>query len=94
VVLLGKGLSEDLRNYLKYHIDLEIMETDGFNWRFTSLYGEPRKNKRFLTWKLLIFLLHHWKSLSWSVVGISVSSFWAREGGRKSKKTNILDNFK
>jgi hypothetical protein len=55
VVLLGKGLSEDLRNYLKYHIDLEIMETDGFNWRFTSLYGEPRKNKRFLTWKLLIF---------------------------------------
>jgi exonuclease III len=26
---------------LKYHIDTEITEADGFVWRFTGIYGDP-----------------------------------------------------
>jgi hypothetical protein len=37
----------------KYHIDTEITEPDGFVWRFTGIYGEPKTEDREKTWKLL-----------------------------------------
>jgi hypothetical protein len=35
------------------HIDVDITENDGFKWRLTGIYGEPRVNKREETWRLL-----------------------------------------
>jgi hypothetical protein len=34
----------------KYHIDTEITEEDGFVWRFTGVYGEPKTEEREKTW--------------------------------------------
>jgi hypothetical protein len=34
----------------KYHIDTEITEVDGFVWRFTGTYGEPKIEERGKTW--------------------------------------------
>ena len=31
---------------LKYHIDVEITEEDGFIWRFTGIYGEPKSDAK------------------------------------------------
>ena len=30
----------------KYHIDATIREEDGFEWRFTGIYGEPKTEER------------------------------------------------
>jgi hypothetical protein len=49
------------------HIDAIITETDGFKWRFTGIYGEPRSEKREETWKLLR-TLHQQIKLPWFCV--------------------------
>ena len=36
----------ELHNYSRYHIDVKIVEQDGFKWRFTGIYGEPATEKR------------------------------------------------
>jgi exonuclease III len=42
----------------KYHIDTKITEADGFVWRFTGIYREPKTELRKNTWKLLRTLKH------------------------------------
>jgi hypothetical protein len=37
----------------KYHIDAIIKEDDGFEWRFTGVYGEPKTELRDATWQLM-----------------------------------------
>lgn len=39
-----EGIDVTLRNYSKYHIDMDIQEDDGRVWRFTGVYGEPQAN--------------------------------------------------
>jgi hypothetical protein len=43
----------------KYHIDAEITEEDGFVWRFTGIYGEPKSDAKEITWRLLRNIKHH-----------------------------------
>lgn len=43
----------------RYHIDTEVTEEDGFVWRFTGIYGEPKLEARKATWKLLRTIKHH-----------------------------------
>jgi hypothetical protein len=35
------------------HIDGDVVEDNGFVWRFTGFYGEPRSDKKELSWKAL-----------------------------------------
>jgi hypothetical protein len=37
----------------KLYIDADVTEEDGFVWRFTSFYGEPRTDQKSLSWKAL-----------------------------------------
>jgi hypothetical protein len=37
----------------KYHIDSKVTEEDGFVWRFTGIYGEPKADEKEKTWSLL-----------------------------------------
>lgn len=53
VLFWKEGINVELHNYSKYHIDVEIIERDGFRWRLTGIYGEPASNKKELTWRLL-----------------------------------------
>jgi hypothetical protein len=50
------------------HIDVDITESDGFKWRFTGIYGEPRADKREETWRLLR-TLHLQEKLPWVCMG-------------------------
>lgn len=49
-MLWRSGVDVRLRNYSSTHIDVEIVEDDGFKWRFTGVYGEPRADMKHLTW--------------------------------------------
>jgi endonuclease/exonuclease/phosphatase family metal-dependent hydrolase len=50
------------------HIDFNITEVDGFKWRLTGIYGEPRVDKREETWRLLR-TLHCQEKLPWVCIG-------------------------
>jgi hypothetical protein len=41
-VLWRKGINVILRNYSINHIDVNVVEDDGFSWRFTHIYCEPK----------------------------------------------------
>lgn len=68
VLFWKKEVNIKLRNYSRYHIDVEIVEGDGFRWRFTGIYGEPAVEKRDITWKLLR-ILNQQTSLPWLCMG-------------------------
>ncbi|CAD6237922.1 unnamed protein product [Miscanthus lutarioriparius] len=37
----------------RLYIDEDVVQNDGFTWRFTGFYGEPHTNKKTLSWKAL-----------------------------------------
>lgn len=45
-----------LRNFSKYHIDMEVRETGEDPWRITVWYGEANRSLRYKTWDMLRFL--------------------------------------
>lgn len=55
-LLWKKQVNWELHNYSKYHIDVKVVEKDGFRWRFTGIYGEPVSDKKKITWKLFRIL--------------------------------------
>jgi hypothetical protein len=52
----------------RYHIDSVITDADGFQWRFTEIYGEPKLEDRVATWRLLRNIKHH-SDLPWLCAG-------------------------
>lgn len=60
VDLVVKGLS-------RYHIDADVKEDDGREWRFTGVYGEPKVEKD-KTWTLLRILKNKYKK-PWLCMG-------------------------
>jgi hypothetical protein len=39
-VLWRRGVDVMLRIFLKYHIDMDVKDDEGREWRFTGVYGE------------------------------------------------------
>jgi hypothetical protein len=39
-VLWRRGVDVTLRNFSKYHIDMDVKDDEGREWRFTGVYGE------------------------------------------------------
>jgi exonuclease III len=78
----------------RYHIDIEIREDDGFKWRFTGLYGEPKQAERDKTWRLLRTLKNH-SSLPWLCAGDfnEILYDWEKEGGAPRSQSS-LDKFR
>ena len=62
----GIDLTAGLKS--RYHIDATITQPDGFKWRFTGIYGDPKAENRENTWKLLRNISHHSK-LPWICAG-------------------------
>lgn len=48
-----------LQNYSMYHMDMDVKEEDGREWRLTGVYGEPQLEHRERAWQTL-------RSLIWS----------------------------
>jgi hypothetical protein len=67
-LLWKRGTDVELRWKGRMHIDAIVTESDGFKWRLTGIYGEPKQDKREYTWRLLR-TLHHQISLPWLCVG-------------------------
>jgi hypothetical protein len=63
-----KHVDVELHNFSRNHIDVIIVEQDGFRWRFTGIYGEPTTEKKEKTWKLLR-VLHQQLNLPWLCAG-------------------------
>jgi hypothetical protein len=45
-MLWRRGVDVTLWNVSKYHIDMDVKEDDGREWRFTGAYGEPQTELR------------------------------------------------
>ena len=41
-----------LRNTVQYYIDVDVKD-DGFEWRFTGVYGESKGDLKYRTWQQL-----------------------------------------
>ncbi|KAE8774428.1 hypothetical protein D1007_53200 [Hordeum vulgare] len=84
VVFWRRGLSVELRDFSRFHMDLEIKEEDGFKWRFTEIYGVPRAEKKHVTWKVMR-ILHNQASLPWVCAGDFNEVLFAdeKEGGNE-----------
>lgn len=67
-MLWRRGIDVSLRNVSQYHIDMEIVEPDGFEWRFTGVYGESYSDLKHKTWTLMRDL-HSQKSMLWLCAG-------------------------
>jgi len=57
-----------LRNYSNYHINVDVLEDDGYKWRFTGIYGYPQTEDRHKTWTLLRDL-HSQEAMPWLCAG-------------------------
>jgi hypothetical protein len=62
------NINLELCNFSRYHIDVEAVEADGFKWRCTWIYGEPARDKKWKTWKLLRILSQQ-SNISWLCLG-------------------------
>lgn len=52
-VLWRRGVDVTLRNYSKYHIDMDVKDDEGREWRFTGVYGESQSDLKDFTWQTL-----------------------------------------
>jgi hypothetical protein len=52
-VFWKKEINFHLRDVSRFYIDGDVTESDGFVWRFTGFYGEPRTDQKELSWKAL-----------------------------------------
>ena len=69
------------------HIDAEITGEDGFLWRLTGIYGEPKVGRREKTWKLMR-TLHGHSGLPWLCCGDFNEILFAekKQGGSRGHK--------
>jgi exonuclease III len=52
------GIDVSLKAMSKYFIDVEVGGGEN-KWRFTGIYGEPRSDKKDITWKAIQVLRHN-----------------------------------
>ncbi|XP_073360464.1 uncharacterized protein [Aegilops tauschii subsp. strangulata] len=78
----------------RYHIDTDIMEQDGYVWRFTGIYGEPKMELKDQTWKLLRTLKNQ-NNKPWLCASAfnEVLHSWEKEGGVTRSQAS-MDKFK
>jgi exonuclease III len=78
----------------RYHIDMQITESDGFVWRFTGIYGDPRSDGKENTWKLMRTLKQQ-NNKPWLCIGDfnEVLYAWEKEGG-VPRPQSCMDKFK
>jgi exonuclease III len=78
----------------RYHIDTEITEPDGFVWRFTGIYGDPRTDGKENTWRLMRTLRHQ-NNKPWLCGGDfnEILHPWEKEGGVPRPQA-CMDRFK
>jgi hypothetical protein len=84
----------ELHNFSRYHIDVQVVEQDGYRWRFTGIYGEPTTEKRDKTWKLLR-ILNQLLSLPWLCAGDFNEILYSHEKkGGQARASSQMEKFR
>jgi len=52
-VFWRRGVNVSLRSMSQYYIDVDVKDDDGFEWRFTGVYGESKGDLKYCTWQQL-----------------------------------------
>jgi hypothetical protein len=81
-LLWDSCITIQIRSFSDYHIDAEVLLSDGLSWRITGFYGHPEAALRVHSWALLQ-RLHHMQDLPWIVLGdfkeiLSLDEQWGR----------------
>jgi hypothetical protein len=78
----------------RLYIDAEVEENDGFVWRLTGVYGDPRSEHKDLMWRALR-TLNAAKRRPWLCLGDfnEVLMGWEKEGG-VPRSQRCMDQFK
>lgn len=78
-----RGIDVSLRGFLLYYIDVDVKEEDGFQWRFTGVYGESQADLKHRTWQQLRGL-HMNPAVPWLCAGNFNEILFSheKEGGR------------
>lgn len=83
-----------LRNIAQYYIDVDVKEDDGFEWRFTRVYGEAQGDLKYRTWQHLRGL-HVQPAKPWLCAGDfnKILLSHEKEGGRPRSQV-CMDRFR
>ena len=93
-ILWRKGVDVTLRNFSKYHIDVDVREEDGKEWRFTRVYGEPQLEHKVKTWQTLRNLIST-PVKPWLLAGDFNEILYAHEKERgRQRGQQFMDNFR
>ncbi|KAL0337674.1 UNVERIFIED_CONTAM: hypothetical protein Scaly_2042500 [Sesamum calycinum] len=69
-LLWRKDIVVELRSFLKYHIDLQVLsEALGAGWRFTGFYGDADTSWRKIGWRKLTELNRQAEGVPWLCAG-------------------------
>ena len=89
-----KGIDLTVQSMSRYHIDAIIREEDGFEWRFTGIYGESRSELKETTWKLLKIMRDR-SNLPWLCCGdFNEIMFSCEKVGGPPRSENSMENFR
>lgn len=70
-----------------------MIENDGFRWRFTGIYGEPARDKKWKTWRLLR-ILNQQLDLPWLCAGDFNKILYSHEKiGGPARAQNQMESF-
>ncbi len=52
-ILWDSCVSLNIRNFLQHHIDADVIQQNGIQWRITGFYGYPEVALHYRSWDLL-----------------------------------------
>jgi hypothetical protein len=89
-----KGVDVRVRWKGKYHIDVDVVESNGVKWRFTGIYGESKAGEKENTWRLLCTLQGQ-SDLPWLCMGDFNEILFAHEKeGGPARAQGCMDAFR
>lgn len=93
-VFWKKDINLQLRSVSQRYIDTDVVDSDGFVWRFTGFYGEPRSDHKEVSWKAMRTLNTHARR-PWLVAGDfnEVLLTCEKEGGQPKGQIH-MDRFR
>ena len=68
LLMWNDDLEVSLKSFSSHHIDIDVTDGRGLQWRYTGVYGEPIRGQRWQFWELLR-RLQMVNSLPWLVSG-------------------------
>jgi hypothetical protein len=94
-VLWRKGIHVVLQNYSQNHINVHVVEDDGFRWRFTGVYGESKEERKYITWGRLRQLNNlEPQSVPWLCAGDFNEILFRHEKGGNERPQRCMDKFR